>query len=226
MPPGLFFPYPVCVCFLRCGRTCVPALGAVLLKKLSPEFLLFGAESRVGENCLYFYPAGIAISLNPASLQRDISADEFTADFLCAVQEQLFFCCCFVRKAKQEAKKTQANHLQLLIWLNAEGPSSPCPCWCAGRLWTLQELAEHNIGVVIRLDFHFQDAAVHFFAVSQCVSLPNVSAERKLNLSCDPASVLQLIKAKRIKKSSQRLLNVGRSSKLPCNIDRTTPSRE
>lgn len=53
------------------------------------------------------------------------------------------------------------------------------------------------IRVIIQMYFNFQGTAEHLFAVSLSVSLPNVSAERKLNLSSDPASVLQLIKAKK-----------------------------
>lgn len=46
------------------------------------------------------------------------------------------------------------------------------------------------VTVVIQLYFNFQGTAEHLFAVSLSVCLPNVSAERKLNLSSDPASVL------------------------------------
>lgn len=57
--------------------------------------------------------------------------------------------------------------------------------------WEFMSLAKADIvRVVIQLYFNFQGTAEHLFAVSLCVSLPNVSAERKLNLSSDAVSVL------------------------------------
>jgi len=69
-------------------------LGAALQSKLSPKFLLLIPEE--GKNLPSCYPTGIAVLLNPALLQMDKSADEFTSDFQCALsdRERVF---CFVK---------------------------------------------------------------------------------------------------------------------------------
>lgn len=110
---------------------------------------------------------------------------------------------CFVKKLIKKQKR-QENNFQFLVWLNARDTSPLCPWLC----WeSMSPVKAGIIRVIIQLYFNFQGRAEHLFAVSLSVSLPNVSAERKLNLSSDPASILQLIKSQ--KKSSHRLLYVA-----------------
>lgn len=134
MPPILFLTYPTSVCFLRHGRTCAPALGAVLWSKLSPEFLLLVAQRRGKKSAfvlLYWH-----CHFTESSFIADgcISGWIYCWFLVCSAWTGAVFC--FVKK-QTEKQKSQANHFQLLVWLNAEGTSSLHPWLCVGRLWTL-----------------------------------------------------------------------------------------